>query len=355
MTEETILMTSTEFDYSQLVSPCDKVDIHITMKVFLCVLYVVVFAIGLTGNFLVVLTILKAGGQRSITDIFLLNLAISDLLFVLSLPFWAFYFIHGWTLGNLLCQIVSSLYSVALFGGMFFITVISIDRYLAIVHATYAMKARTIHRGYITSAAIWTLAVLFAAPHFVFVQESEKQCTSLYPPHLQTLWPVFSYLEMNIIGFLLPVCIMSFCYLGIIKTLFSCKNTRKKRAVKLILTVVIVFLLFWAPYHVLLFLQMLRTYNYFVTCVSLRMLDYIVQVTETIAFSHCCLNPIIYAFASEKLRKFLCHLVLKCFSFIGFCGPCNKYRGTAPTPVPETALTSNHTQNTSDQDTVVFV
>ncbi|KAJ7322609.1 hypothetical protein JRQ81_018896 [Phrynocephalus forsythii] len=348
MTEKSV--TFTDFVYEDLPPPCNKTDVQTLGKRFLPVLYAVVSIVGLVGNFLVVFTIVKGGRQKSITDIFLLNLAVSDLLFVVSLPFWASYLIQGWTLGNMFCKIISSFYYVGFFGGMFFITIISIDRYLAIVHATYFIKARSVSRGCLTSFVVWTLSVFFSAPHFIFTKTSERKCSSYYPEHLKKIWPVFTYLETNIIGFLLPICIMGFCYLQIIRTLFSCKNHRKKRAVKLILLVVIVFFLFWTPYHVSLFLQTLRFYGFFEDCDFLRLLDYLLQVTESLAFSHCCLNPIIYTFAGEKFRKFLSHLVLTCLSFVGFCGPCREYRGRAPCPLPETALSTNQTQNTSEQD-----
>ncbi|XP_007432738.1 CX3C chemokine receptor 1 [Python bivittatus] len=348
MTEKDIEVTSA-FVYEEYAIPCDKMDIQILGQVFLPVLYALVFTIGLVGNFLVVLTILKARHQKSITDFFFLNLAISDLLFVISLPFWASYIIQGWTLGNISCQIVSSFYSVGYFGGMFFITIISIDRYLAIVRATCIMKARTVTYGYLTSVSIWILAVLFASPHFIFIQKSESKCTSLFPEHLEKIWPVFSYMEMNIIGFLLPMCIMSFCYLQIIRTLLSCKNHCKQKAMKVILLVVIVFFLFWTPYHISLFLKVLQYFDFFDDCSSLRLLDYTMQVTEPLAFSHCCLNPIIYVFAGEKFRKHLSLLVLRCISFTCACGPCSQYRNAVSTPISEVAGTSNQTQNTSDQ------
>lgn len=348
MTEKNNEVTSTFSYEDDEAIPCDKLDIQMLGKVFLPILYGLVFTIGLIGNFLVVLTILKARHQKSITDIFFLNLAISDLLFVISLPFWASYIIHDWTLGTFACQIVSSFYSVGFFGGMFFITIISIDRYLAIVRAMYIMKSRTVTYGYLTSISVWVLAVFFASPHFIFIHKSDRKCTSLYPEHLNIIWPVFSYLEMNIIGFLLPMCIMSYCYLQIIRTLLSCKNQRKQKAMKVILLVVIVFFLFWTPYHISLFLQVLRYFEVFKNCSSLRFLDYSVQVTETVAFSHCCLNPIIYVFAGEKFRKYFSHWVLRCISFTCACGSCGKYSRRVPTAIP--AMTSNHTQNTSDRE-----
>uniref|UniRef100_A0A8C7E7I1 C-X3-C motif chemokine receptor 1 n=1 Tax=Naja naja TaxID=35670 RepID=A0A8C7E7I1_NAJNA len=322
--------------YEDGAIPCDKMDIKMFGKSFLPILYGLVFTIGMVGNFLVVLTILKARHQKSITDIFFLNLAISDLLFVISLPFWASYIIRDWTLGTFACKMVSSFYSVGFFGGMFFITIISIDRYLAIVRATCIMKSRTVTYGHLTSLSIWAL--------------SDRKCTSLYPEHLNIIWPVFSYLEMNVIGFLLPMCIMSYCYLQIIRTLLSCKNQCKQKAMKVISLVVIVFFLFWTPYHISLFLQVLQYFEVFKDCSSLRSLDYTVQVTETVAFSHCCLNPIIYVFAGEKFRKYFSHLVLRCISFTCACGYCGKYNGGVPTAIPDCAMTSNHTQNTSDRE-----
>ncbi|XP_048367445.1 CX3C chemokine receptor 1 [Sphaerodactylus townsendi] len=354
MTEETIEMT-TEFFYDESTVQCDQTGIHLFGKVYVPILYSLVFIIGLFGNLLVVFTIVKGGHRKSITDIFLLNLATSDLLFVISLPFWGYYIVRGWTLGNLSCRIVSSFYSIGFFGGMFFITVISIDRYLAIVHATIFMKGRTARHGFLTSLVVWVLAILCAAPHFAYVQKLENTCAPRYPPNLVNTWPVFCNLEINIIGFLLPMVIMSICYLRIIKTLFTCKNHRKRRAMRLILRVVLVFFLFWTPHQVSIFLQTLKFFNIFESCNVLRFLYYIMHATETLAFSHCCLNPIIYAFAGEKFRKYLCHLVLKSLSFVCFCGPCSHYHDRAPTSLTDIVPTSNHTQNTSDQDGSVLL
>ncbi|XP_054847768.1 CX3C chemokine receptor 1-like [Eublepharis macularius] len=354
MAKEMIEMT-TVFAYDESAIACDQVDIYMLGKTYVPLLYGLVFMIGLAGNLLVVFIIVKGGQQKSITDIFLLNLAISDLLFVISLPFWGYYVVHGWTLGNLSCRIVSSFYSIGFFGGMFFITIISIDRYLAIVHATIFMKARTTRQGFLTSLVVWVLAILCAAPQFVFIQKAGSRCVSQYPEYLEDTWPVFCNFEINIIGFLLPMCIMSICYFRILRTLFTCKNRRKRKAVRLILQVVLVFFLFWTPHQVLVLLQTLKLYNVFESCNVLRLLYYTMFVTETLAFSHCCLNPIIYAFAGEKFKKYLSYLVLKSLSFICFCGPCGHYHGRAPASLTETVPTSNQTQNTSDQDGSVLL
>lgn len=334
---------TTEFTYDEAAAVCDKVDIQAFGKVFLPALYALVFALGLVGNLLVVLAIVKGGQQKSITDIFLLNLAISDLLFVISLPFWAFYVMHGWIFGNIMCKIISSLYYVGFFGGMFFITVISIDRYLAIVRAAFSLKARTVSYGSITTLGVWAVAILISVPQFVFTQKTEEQCIPSYPDHLKEIWPIFCNMEINVLGFFIPACVISYCYFGIIRTLLYCKNHKKRRAIKIILVVVILFFFFWTPYNVLIFLETLRHYELLDNCHKL--IDYAMHATETLAFSHCCLNPVIYAFAGEKFRKYLCRLFLKCC----FCRPCSQYQASS------SESTWSQTQNTSDQDVSVLL
>ncbi|NWU34461.1 CX3C1 protein, partial [Hylia prasina] len=346
--------TTAEYAYDEHAFSCNKTDVQEFGKIFLPIFYVVVFALGLTGNLMVVFAIVK-GNKKSITDIYLLNLAVSDLLFVISLPFWASNTVRGWTLGTIACTAVSSLYYIGFFGGMFFITVISIDRYLAIVRATYSLKSRTVRHGFLVTCGVWAIAVLVSVPHFVFSQLVENDCIAVFPEKLENIWPVFCNMELNTIGFFIPVCIIFYCYCGIIKTLLSCKNQKKARAIKLILVVVLVFFLFWSPYNVLIFLDTLSHYELFTNCNQIKSLDYAMHLTETIAFSHCCLNPLIYAFAGEKFRKYLYHVCLKYCPFLCFCGPCNRYQVRHSVSYAESVVNSNITLNTSDQEGSVFL
>ncbi|NXG44635.1 CX3C1 protein, partial [Psilopogon haemacephalus] len=352
---ETLTATTAEYTYDEQALACNKTDIQEFGKIFLPIFYVAVFALGLTGNLMVVLAIVKEGGKKSITDIYLLNLAISDLLFVISLPFWASNTVRGWTLGSAACTAVSSLYYIGFFGGMFFITVISVDRYLAIVRATYSLRSRTVRCGSLLTCGVWAAAVLVSVPHFVFSQLVDDDCTLVLPPELENFWLVFCNVELNTVGFFIPVCIISYCYCGIIKTLLTCKNQKKARAIKLILVVVAVFFLFWSPYNVLIFLETLNHYEVFTNCNQIRSLDYAMHLSETIAFSHCCLNPLIYAFAGQKFRKYLRGVCLKYCPCLCFCGPCSRHQLTSSSSYAESIVHSNLTLNTSDQDGSVFV
>ncbi|ELV14168.1 CX3C chemokine receptor 1 isoform X2 [Tupaia chinensis] len=340
-----------DFEYDESAEACFLGDIVAFGTVFMSIFYSLVFAFGLVGNLLVVFALTNSQKHKSIADIYLLNLALSDLLFVATLPFWTHYVINEEGLHNAVCKLTTALFFIGYFGGIFFITVISIDRYLAIVMAANSMNNRTVQHGVTISLGVWAAAILVAAPQFMFTKRKENECLGDYPEVLQEIWPVLRNVEVNSLGFLLPLLIMSFCYFRIIRTLFSCKNHKKAKAIKLILLVVIVFFLFWTPYNVVIFLETLKLYDFFPSCDLKRDLRLALSVTEIIAFSHCCLNPLIYAFAGEKFRRYLYHLYSKCLAVL--CGrpvhvsfsPSESQRSKR-----ESVLSSNFTHYTSDGD-----
>ncbi|XP_017363840.1 CX3C chemokine receptor 1 [Cebus imitator] len=307
-----------DFEYDDSAEACYIGNVVAFGTVFLSVFYCVVFAIGLVGNLLVVLALTNSKKPKSVTDIYLLNLALSDLLFVATLPFWTHYVLSEQGLHNALCKLTTAFFFIGFFGSIFFITVISIDRYLAIVLAANSMNNRTVQQGVTISLGVWAAAILVAAPQFMFTKEKENECLGDYPEVLQEIWPVLRNMEANLLGFLLPLLIMSYCYFRIIQTLFSCKNQKKAKAIKLILLVVVVFFLFWTPYNVMVFLETLKLYDFFPSCELRKELKLALSVSETVAFSHCCLNPLIYAFAGEKFRRYLYHLYGKCLAVL--CG-----------------------------------
>uniref|UniRef100_A0A8C0FYR8 G-protein coupled receptors family 1 profile domain-containing protein n=1 Tax=Chelonoidis abingdonii TaxID=106734 RepID=A0A8C0FYR8_CHEAB len=264
-----ILTTTQNYSYDD---PCQKADVKKFASRFLPPLYSLVLIFGLLGNALVVLILIKYKKLRSMTDIYLLNLAISDLLFILSLPFWAYYAAREWDFGNAMCKILSGVYYAGFYSGIFFIILLTIDRYLAIVHAVFALKARTVTYGILTSVVIWVIAILASLPGFIFhsVQKEGPHwtCSSHYPSNYEKEWRQFLILKMNILGLVIPFVIMIFCYIEIIKILLRRRNEKKHKAVS-------------------------------------SQLELAIQVTEAIAMIHCCINPVIYAFIGEKFRKYL--------------------------------------------------
>ncbi|KAM6169894.1 CX3C chemokine receptor 1 [Rhynchocyon petersi] len=348
--------TQEDYEYDPDAETCPEGDVVAFGAIFLPIFYSLVFVFGLVGNLLVVFALTNSRKAKSITDIYLLNLALSDLLFVATLPFWIHYVLSHHAFNNAVCKLITAFFFIGFFAGIFFITIISIDRFLAIVLAANSLNNRTVQHGVTMSLSAWAAAILVAAPQFMYTNQNDGQCFGNYPEVLQEIWPVLCNVEINFVGFLLPLLIMSYCYFRIICTLFSCKNHKKAKAIKLILLVVIVFFLFWTPYNIMIFLDTLKRYYFFPSCDMRKHLRLATSVTETVAFSHCCLNPLIYAFAGEKFRRYLHHLYRKCLSVL--CGHpihASFSPSESQTIHRESMLSSNFTHYTSDGDTSVHL
>uniref|UniRef100_A0A8C6YQJ1 C-C motif chemokine receptor 8 n=1 Tax=Nothoprocta perdicaria TaxID=30464 RepID=A0A8C6YQJ1_NOTPE len=319
---------TTEYDYAydENTAPCDEGNsFHRFKSLFLPILYCLVFIFCLLGNSLVLWVLLTRKGLTTMTDICLLNLAASDMLFVLPLPFQAHYASDQWVFGNAMCKITAGIYYTGFYSSIFFITLMSIDRYIAIVHAVYAVRIRTASCGIIISLVLWLVAVLASVPNIVFNQQLEieqsMQCIPAYPAGGNT-WKVTTQFVANILGLLIPLSILIYCYAQILKNLQKCKNRNKIKAIKMIFIIVIVFFLFWAPFNIALFLDSLQSLYLINDCKATSgPLGKAIQVTETISMIHCCINPVIYAFVGEKFRKYLyaffrkhvaAHLCKKC-------------------------------------------
>jgi C-C chemokine receptor type 8 len=176
-------VTVTDYNYlSAFPSPCDGELIQRDSKLLLAVLYCLLFVLGLLGNSLVILVLVAYKKLRSITDIYLLNLALSDLLFVFSFPFQTHYQLDQWVFGSGMCKVVSGLYYIGFFSSMFFITLMSMDRYLAVVHPVYAIRVRTVKMGTALSLMAWLISILATSPLVVFYQVASEvgvlQCYS---------------------------------------------------------------------------------------------------------------------------------------------------------------------------------
>ncbi|XP_035405542.1 C-C chemokine receptor type 5-like [Cygnus olor] len=318
------MATTTEFDYGDS-APCTGTEEKHFAANLLPPLYSLVVIFGLTGNMLVVLILIKYKRLKSMTDIYLLNLAISDLLFIFSLPFWAYYAVHDWIFGEALCRILSGVYLLGFYSGIFFIILLTIDRYLAIVHAVFALKARTVTYGILTSIVTWAVAMFASVPGIVFhktqKENSRYTCSAHYPSDGSINWKYSYILKMNILGLIIPMFIMIFSYSQILKTLLGCRNEKKQKAVRLIFVIMIFYFIFWTPFHIASFLHTFQTSFFDTDCEIQSKLEKAIQVTETISMIHCCINPVIYAFVGEKFRKYLynffrkhvaAHLCKKC-------------------------------------------
>ncbi|XP_049586556.1 C-C chemokine receptor type 1-like [Syngnathus scovelli] len=318
MSDTTVTPTMTYDDYYEFgvteYSPCDTSGIIDFGRVFIIILYSLVIIFGFIGNVLVVCVLVKHRNQTTMTDICLFNLALSDLLFLISLPLYTHYtMVKEWTHGDFLCHFSGGSLSTSFFCSTFFMVVMTLDRYLIIKHDAKVTKYRTRRTGFILTVVVWLLSFCVSLPSFIFTSET-KQPNGLgcsYEPN-NDAWQVYSILTRNILGLVLPLLVMVLSYSRIIPVLMRIRSTKKLRVVRLIISIVVIFFLLWAPYNISCFLMFLHSnQNVLNDCDSNKNLILSVIVTEAIANTHCCLNPILYVFVGQKFMRRVLQL-MKC-------------------------------------------
>ncbi|KAG7323616.1 hypothetical protein KOW79_013318 [Hemibagrus wyckioides] len=129
--------------------------------IWLPVVYSVICAVGLTGNTAVIYVILKAPKMKTVTNLFILNLAIADDLFTLVLPInIAEHLLNYWPFGELLCKVILSIDHYNIFSSIYFLTVMSADRYLVVIstlqskrmpHRTYSLMLYKLRHTHLNS------------------------------------------------------------------------------------------------------------------------------------------------------------------------------------------------------------
>ncbi|XP_038610551.1 C-C chemokine receptor type 7 [Tachyglossus aculeatus] len=314
VTDDYINDDNSTVDYSQFEVLCTKGDVRSFKAVFLPAVYSAICVVGLLGNGLVVLTYLYFRRLKTMTDVYLLNLALADVFFLLTLPFWAVSAAKAWIFGAFLCKAVYCIYRMSFFSGMLLLLCISIDRYFAIVQAVQAHRHRhrVVRASKLSCALVWALAFALATPELVYSHTRESdgavRCF-LVTDNVQRFNTGIQVSQM-VVGFLVPFLVMSSCYLVIIRTLLQARNFERNRAIKVIIAVVVVFVVFQLPYNGVVLARTISAFNATASqCEKSKQLDVATDVTYSLACLRCCLNPFLYAFIGVKFRSDLVRLL----------------------------------------------
>ncbi|XP_051895668.1 C-X-C chemokine receptor type 5 [Pristis pectinata] len=277
-------------------------------KIIVPIGYFLVFLLGTIGNSLVLLILLRYKHSRSPTDSYLLHLAVADLLLVLVLPFFAIESIFGWLFGTVLCKVLGSIHKLNFFCNSLLLACISIDRYMAIVYAVQTHKNSRAKYVHLICSAVWVTGFILQIPNLIFLQveamnnENETKCT--YTSAAAHDWLLAEQFLYHGIGFTLPLTIMCYCYAKIISTLYKTQNFGKHKAIKVVVTVTVMFCICWAPYNVAKFIKTLRNLDVIsADCSFYKKLTFTIVVSESTGFIHSCLNPVLYVFIGVKFRK----------------------------------------------------
>ncbi|XP_032892366.1 leukotriene B4 receptor 1-like [Amblyraja radiata] len=264
--------------------------------------------IGIPGNSIVIWVILSKMKRRPSTVLLILNLAIADLVVLLTLPPWIYSINNGWTFGEPSCKVVAYLIYCNLYGSVFFITLMSVDRFMAVIYPFASQRWRTERSVCKVLPVVWALAFLFAVPVILLVkvQTIDGKPTCKDDKSDLKAQQITSLAMETFIGFVIPLTVLAVCYAHVIRRVSQMTYKSKNRTEMLIASIVIAFVICWLPYHVF---NVFKFASLMVNSDSgaFRVLENVSEVgsyiTGALAFFSSAINPLLYAFAAKSFRN----------------------------------------------------
>lgn len=278
-------------------------------------MYTLVFIVALPLNVMAVIIFLFKMKVRKPAIVYMLNLAMADVLFVSVLPFNIAYRFAGndWHFGPAMCQFVTAAFYFNTYCSILLMTSISVDRFLAVVYPMHSLSWRTMGRAWLVCIFIWIVSIASSAPLLISEQTKHVALFGITTCHdVQDLkdlrgFYLYYFTTFIIVFFVLPLIITTICYIGIIRSLSSKSigtSCKKTRALVLAIVVLCVFIMCFGPSNLIFLIH----YLYFSHGAN-QSLYFAYILCACISSINCCLDPIIYYYGSTQCQKYLYSLV----------------------------------------------
>ncbi|XP_069556869.1 neuropeptide FF receptor 2-like [Brachyistius frenatus] len=304
--------------------------------------YLLIFLVCMVGNGVVCFIVLRSKNMRTVTNVFILNLAISDLLVgIFCMPTTLVdNIITGWPFGSVVCKLSGMVQGISVSASVFTLVAIAVDRFRCIV---YPFKQKlTIATSKLIIVIIWVLAVSIMCPSGVMLQVTKEQTVRIVLGRDNKTRPFFwcrenwpnqemrkiytTVLFANI--YLAPLSLIVIMYARIGVTLYKTAippargsrivseegsgsnklstegrhtiSRKKKRVIMMLLIVALLFIVSWLPLWTLMMLSdyaSLTEHQYRVINI------YVYPFAHWLAFFNSSVNPIIYGFFNENFRR----------------------------------------------------
>uniref|UniRef100_A0A8C4F1A7 Si:dkey-78k11.9 n=1 Tax=Dicentrarchus labrax TaxID=13489 RepID=A0A8C4F1A7_DICLA len=279
---------------------------------FLPPVYILVFIIGLVANGWGLKSLLHNWKKLKIINIFVLNLGLADILYLLTLPFLMVYYFMGskWIFGDAFCKITRFCFNLNLYGSIGFLTCISVNRYLAIVHPVRVMGRLTRTHSVAISIAVWLLVSVQSLPDMFYTKTFGNRTGKCYDTtdeiHVED-YMKYS-LGWTLTGFCIPFLITLGCYGHIAVVLWTLKttdNVQKQGSLKLLFILILLFSVCYIPCHVFKNLNLWsRVLLKQGSCCEWSNRVYIAhQISRSLACLNSALNPLVYLHANEDIPQ----------------------------------------------------
>ncbi|XP_036266105.1 proteinase-activated receptor 1 [Pipistrellus kuhlii] len=282
------------------------------LTVFVPSVYTGVCLISLPLNIMAIAVFIGKMKVKKPAVVYMLHLATADVLFVSVLPFKISYYFSGsdWKFGSEMCRFVTAAFYCNMYASIMLMTVISIDRFLAVVYPMQALSWRTMGRAAFTCAVIWAMAVAGVVPLLLKEQTTRVPGLNITTCHdvlnitLFEGYYAYYFSAFSAIFFFVPLIISTGCYVSIIQCLSSstvATQSKKTRALFLSAAVFCIFIVCFGPTNVLLILH----YAFLSRDPSSEAAYFAYLLCVCVSSISCCIDPLIYYYASSECQRYL--------------------------------------------------
>ncbi|NXM73227.1 P2RY1 protein, partial [Serilophus lunatus] len=281
---------------------------------------------GFLGNILALWYYVYCMKTWTTNTIFLFNLALCDFTWTLMAPFSVYYNIQKLPVyfSQAFYQLTGLFFSINIYGSVYFLTLISLDRYIGAVHPITSLTWWDKRKAVFCTIGVWIFIVIASIPEIYYTVAARRQNDIVH--HLNGTggpleFPVPFMLSKIVLRLLIPATVIFTCYMLTLKALLqlSKRQQRRNRLVRpllLISSTMIVFAVSFIPYHVMMMLVLIYRINCQPPCGNISTLSAIYKVTEIICSINSCLDPIIFTVANktfcQRIKSIKSHLKCQC-------------------------------------------
>lgn len=256
------------------------------------------FLLGFPGNIAVILLKPNWQNMSHLSQSLMLNLAISDLLSLLTLPLWIYALLKTWTFGILTCKLLGFLVYCSLYGSLLTVTVLSVQRYNVVVHQRRYNKVQK----RLILILLWVVATTLSIPALVVEQlQTNNQWTYCYPQFSSQAQGVAVLLSETTCGFV-SLSVVAYSYICLRRKVKKATFFNNPPSTRLMTSIIVNNFLLWSPLHTINMLALgAISFN------NKSLLKFCVDIWDIVkgtAFLNNCLNPLLYAFTSHRICTF---------------------------------------------------
>ncbi|NXE24191.1 P2RY1 protein, partial [Ardeotis kori] len=300
-----------------------KLEWYCYLLILVCLLSLLV---GFLGNILALRHYVYYMKTWNTSTVFLFNLALCDFTWTLMAPFSVYYNLQKLAVyfSQAFYQIIRLFFSINVYGSVYFLTLISFDRYVGAVHPITSLTWWDKRKAVFCTITVWIFIVIASVPeiyHLVAAGRKHNRIDSLDTTEGLLQFGVPVTLSKILLRFLIPVTVVFTCYLLILKALLQLnkRQQRRNRLVRpllLISAAMIVFAVSFIPYNVMTIVILMYRINCQPPCGNINTVSAIYKVTEIICSINSCLDPIIFTVANktfyQSIKTIKCHPKCQC-------------------------------------------